>query len=303
MPKKIFQSVAIIGVGLLGASLGLAVKKRKLARQVIGIGRPGSPSLKIALKLGAVDKITTDPAAVSQCDLVVLAMNVGLFSKIFQQISPHLAAGALVTDVGSTKQQVMRWAARDLPRRAVFVGSHPMAGSEKRGPQFARGDLYQNALCLICPPQIRSQNSKYQTQAVDRVENFWKSLGMRTHKIDPVLHDKWVAAISHLPHAAASALVLHAIAEHPEAYIAVAGGFLDTTRIASGDPAMWTDIFLTNRRALLASLKDFSRILRKLQTAIRRGDSAAVNKFLTQARQTREKILHDRAVGPKKKTK
>jgi len=303
MPKKVFQSVAIIGVGLLGASLGLAIKKRKLAKQIIGIGRPGSSSLKIALKLGAVDQIATDPAAVAQCDLVVLAVNVGLFPQIFRQIAPDLAPGAIVTDVGSTKQEVMRWAARNLPRRVVFVGSHPMAGSEKRGPRFARGDLYQNALCLICPPKIRGKNPDRCHQAVDRVENFWKSLGMRTHKIDPVLHDKWVAAISHLPHAAASALVLHAMAGHPEAFIAVAGGFLDTTRIASGDPAMWTDIFLTNRRALLASLKDFSRILRELQNAIRRDDSAAVNKFLTQARQNREKILHDCTVGSKKKVK
>jgi prephenate dehydrogenase len=295
MPENAFQSVTIIGMGLLGTSLGLAIKERKLANRVIGVGRANSSSLNIALKRGAVDEVLTDPAAaVGKSDFVVLAVNVGLFPAIFEQIAPALAAGALVTDVGSTKEQVMRWAARLLPPRVTFVGSHPMAGSEKRGPEFARPDLYQNAVCLICAPKANGRNSDRRAQAVDRIENFWKSLAMRTHRIDPVVHDQWVAAISHLPHAVAAALV-HVAAQEPQAFIASAGGFLDTTRIASGDPAMWTDIFLTNRRALLNSIKALSRSLRQLQTAIRRKDSAAVSGFLAEARQIREKILQERA--------
>ncbi|HTV47670.1 MAG TPA: prephenate dehydrogenase/arogenate dehydrogenase family protein [Phycisphaerae bacterium] len=289
MPEKTFQSIAIIGTGLLGASLGLAIKERKLADRVIGIGRPGSVSHTTAHSRGALDHADTEPSAIKNCDLVIVAVNVGKFAEIFRQIAPHLKSGAIVTDVGSTKERVMRWAARDLPRRAIFVGSHPMAGSEKRGPEFARADLYQNALCLICPPKVRGKNADRQANAIDRVEHFWKALGMRTYRIDPVLHDRWVAAISHLPHAVASVLV-NAAAKEPEAFIAIAGGFMDTTRIAAGDPAMWTDIFMTNRKALLAWLKEFSGNLKKLQTAIRRNDAAAVSEFLTQARDVREKV-------------
>ena len=297
MQEPQFQSVTIIGVGLLGASLGLAIKQHGLAKRVLGVGRAGSPSNQRALDIGAIDQAFTDPAAaVTESDLVVLAANVGQFPTLMAAIAPALKSGALVTDVGSTKQQIMKWAGKLLPGTIDFIGSHPMAGSEKRGPENARADLYHDALCLICPPKRRGRGAFTGSRvlaATEKMERFWRAIGMRTQQLDSLQHDQWVALISHIPHAAACVTALVA-GRNADAGVAIAGGFVDTTRVASGDPGMWTDIFLTNRVEMNRNLNVAMQTLRKLQVAIRRGDQPAVREFLQTAKQQHELLLSRR---------
>ena len=289
-----FQSVTIIGVGLLGASLGLAMKRHGVARRIIGVGRAGSTSIDKALAISAIDETACDPAVgVRDSDLVILAANVGQFPALLQAIAPGLKSGALVTDVGSTKEQVMKWAAKLLPNTVDFVGSHPMAGSEKRGPENATPDLYTDALCLLCSPKVRGRGpftGSRTTAAMVKIEDFWQSLGMRTLRIDAQRHDQWVALVSHVPHAMACITAMTA-GQKPEAGVAIAGGFIDTTRIAAGDPGMWTDIFLTNRAQVNKTLNSAMRNMKKLQSAIRRSDVAAIHKFLQDAKEEHESLL------------
>ena len=279
-------------MGLLGTSLGLALKHHRLADKIIGVGRVGSPSLQIALQRGAIDVARTDPAAAAPSDLIVLATNIAVFPEIFRAIANGLAEQTIITDVGSTKQQVCRWAKDLLPAPACFVGSHPMAGSEKRGPEFARPDLYTNAACFICAGKAPRLEV-----AAQRVEWMWQQLGMRTLRIKPHAHDRWVAAISHTPHAAAAALVNLIGPDAANLLRAAAGGFMDTTRVASGDVAMWTDIFLTNRRAASQSIRALVQLLQGFERAIRHEDQATVRQFLQQAKTIRDQLPPRQASG------
>lgn len=292
------ETIAIVGVGLLGASLGLAIKKAGLCGRVIGIGRAESPSLEQAKQIGAIDEGFVDAAAgASNAQIVVLAANVGQFPALMDQLRPALARGALVTDVGSTKMQVMRWAARHLPNSVDFIGSHPMAGSEKHGPLAARADLYQDALCLLCAPAVRGRGRATPARisvAMEKAEALWRGIGMRTLRLDARQHDSWVAAISHLPHAVAMGTVL-AAARTPQAFPAIAGGFMDTTRVAGGDPTMWADIFLTNRGPVRREITEMIRNLKKLQAAISGNDRARVMELLEQARALRADIATSRS--------
>ena len=294
-----FQHVVIVGCGLLGASLGLALRKKALARVITGVGRRGSPTVAIARERRAIDRVTDDPAravrgsalpgessARPPADLVVLCIPVRQFPPMFQLIAPALAPGTIVTDVGSTKAQVMQWAAEFLPAHAPFIGSHPMTGSEKSGPRAARDDLYQNAVCLICTPPTTPADAQ------QRIVGLWRTLGMRLISCDPAQHDRWTAAVSHLPYALAATLV-HTAAD-PAALETAAGGFTDTTRIASGDVAMWTDILLTNRQPLLDMLALFQKNLAALQAAIERGDEAPIRAFLTTAKTARDAFIAKR---------
>ncbi len=282
-PSGIFPRVAILGVGLLGASLGLALKKHKLAAHITGAGRANSPSLDIALRLGAIDAATTDAAdAVRAADLVVLCTPVRQFPQNFRDIAGALKPGALVTDVGSTKTQVLQWAQEFLPAHIAFVGSHPMAGSEKNGPAAARDNLYENAVCLV----IHAPHA-------ERIAALWKSLGMKVLLTDAATHDRWVAAISHLPHALAFSL-MNVTAQDPAALQAIAGAFIDTTRIASSDPQMWVDILLTNRPAIIAAIGEFQTELAALKQAIVDQDESAIRRRLDSARALRENLLDPR---------
>ncbi len=286
----VFDRVTIIGVGLLGASLGLALKQRGMAKHIIGVGRSNSPSLKVALQKGAIDEAQTDPASgVKNSDLIVLCTPVRQFPEMFSAIAPALKPGALVTDVGSTKQQVMKWAADLLPKTVHFVGSHPMAGSEQRGPEFAKADLYDDALCLICP---QSPSNDPATKIVE----FWHGIGMRTQIISPQLHDLWVAAVSHLPHAAAFSLV-NAAAQVPDALPIAAGGFIDSTRVASSDVQMWTDIFLTNQNDVIAMMNKYIVVLEKLRDAIQLGNEESIRNHLTGAKEKRDNLIRHRSAA------
>ena len=280
-----FKKITILGVGLLGGSIGLAVKRRKLAREVAGYVRRQA-SLQDCETAGAVDYATTDLlAAVSHADLVILCTPLAQMRPLAQQFLPALKRGAVVTDVGSVKADVVRELGAVAQKAgAHFVGSHPLAGGEKMGVLAAREDLYAHAVCVVTPGQNANAN------AVRKLEKFWQALGARTLRMDAAEHDLLVSRSSHLPHVTAAALVnvvLHAA--HPPAQAALcATGFRDTTRIASGSPEMWRDIALANRKHLARSLEAFLAELKDFQTALKQNDAPAIEAFFATAKQRRD---------------
>ncbi len=283
-----FERVAIVGVGLLGASLGMALKARRLAGEIVGVGRAGSNSLEVALGRGAIDQGFTDlnEALATGPALVVLCVPVRQFPEAMRAARERLRGDAIVTDVGSTKGRVMAWGEEIFGAGAAsFVGSHPMAGSEKRGPGAARAELFEGGLCLLCEPGNGKGGA-----ATEKVAAMWRAIGMRTMILQPGAHDRWVAAVSHLPHAIAACL-MSAAAKRPEMLAAAAGGFTDMTRIAGSDVEMWTDIFMTNREAVAAAIDDFSAGLAAMKVAIRKGDEAGIRAALLRAKEEREAFV------------
>lgn len=266
--------LSIIGVGLLGGSIGLAAKSSSSDCKITGYGhRP--ESLDAAIKAGAIDQAAkTLPEAVSGAEIVVLCTPVGVFEEILTQIAPALSSGAIVTDVGSTKRTVVRLAEQILPKGVHFVGSHPMAGSEKRGVEFARADLFKGALCITTP------TPRTDGQALKAVESFWQGLGMRVTRVTPEDHDRLLADVSHLPHALAAAIMQ----VQPDQALPLAGkGFLDVTRIAAGDPGLWKDIFLDNADNLRSSLRRLRMHLDRLDTMLSPSQSDELRQWLSSA--------------------
>lgn len=282
-----FHKITIIGVGLLGGSIGLAVKRRKLVPPggVAGFVRR-TASLKDCEKAGAVDFATTDLlAAVWDADLVVLCTPLAQMRSRVREMLPALKRGATVTDVGSVKASVVR-ELESLVAGAGghFVGSHPMAGAEKTGVGAAGADLFVNAICVVTPTQ------KSKPAAVRQVEQFWQGLGARTLRLAPEQHDLLVSRSSHLPHVLAATLAGYVLKPaHPKSQAALcANGFRDTTRIASGSPEMWRDIALANRKNLAKALADFIVDLHRFQKWLARADGKAVTKFFETAKARRD---------------
>ena len=281
-----FSNITIIGVGLLGGSLGLAAKACDAAVRVVGVGRRRE-SLTAARKFGAIDEMSLDPAgAVATADLVVLATPVGAFETHLRTIAPALKPGAVVTDVGSTKVQVVRSAQRLLARRrrdcVAFVGSHPMAGSQLRGPEHARADLLTGATCILTP------TTASRPDAVEAVDGFWRALGMRTVHMSPAQHDRAVAKISHLPQSLA--VLLMGLPSDDQLRVA-ATGFASMTRLAGSDPEMWRDIFATNRTEILAALRNYQGRLDELIHLLESNNIAAIERMFTKARDRRTEKL------------
>jgi prephenate dehydrogenase len=272
-------------MGLLGGSLGLALRQRRLADRVEGfVRRPAS--VTECERFGVVDRATLDLAeAVQDAQLVILCTPLAQMRRLVEQMGPALRPGVVVTDVGSAKSSLVE-ELEPLVARAggCFVGSHPMAGAEKMGVSAARADLFENAVCILTPtPQSDAA-------VVDRLEKFWRDLGTRTLKLSPGLHDELVARCSHLPHmlaATLSRLVLDPA--HPkEQALVCANGFRDTTRIASGSPEMWRDIALANGPALVRAIDTFIDQLRRLRGAIESQDGTAIEQMLSEAKQRRD---------------
>ena len=284
--SKDLRSVSIVGVGLLGGSIGLAIRAAGVQAERVGLGRRRS-SINRALRVGAVDVGTLSPKrGLGGADLAIVATPIGRFEAVFRQLADHLPDGAVVTDVGSTKQYVLDLARRLLPTRIRFVGSHPMAGSENAGVDFARADLFQRAQCLIVPP------SGCDPEAVLLVEDFWHRIGMRTTRMTAQQHDQWVAQVSHLPHVLASALV--ELAAAGGSLDIAATGFQDTTRVASGHPEMWLDILMTNRRGVCRAIDDLVDRLHAIRGWLRTGRSDAVAGFLDRAKRARDAWIQRR---------
>jgi prephenate dehydrogenase len=280
-----FKQVTIVGTGLLGGSAGLALKAWDPDVHVAGLGRRQS-SLDTALEVGAIDSGHLELAdAARDADLVLLATPVGSFEALLAQLKGRIKDSAIVTDVGSTKAKVVAQAERILGHSGRFVGSHPMAGSEQKGPAYARGDLFEGATCILTP------TSRSSAEVVDAVEGFWRALGMRTVRMAPEAHDRATARVSHLPHALASLLM--SLPEEPDLAVA-ATGFRDATRLAGGDPEMWRDIFLTNGPAVVEALDDFARRLSTLRELIDAGDADRIQAFLGEARTRREETIAQR---------
>jgi len=280
-----FRKITIIGVGLLGGSIGLAARQRRLAKEIAGYARR-EKTIAEAEKIGALDYATTDLlAAVSGADLVILCTPLAQMPMLLKQFLPALKRGAIVTDVGSVKADVVR-ELESLVKKAGahFVGSHPMAGGEKMGVLAAKADLYANAVCVVTPTK------KSNAAAVRKVEQFWKSLGARLLRLDAAQHDLLVSRTSHLPHVAAAALASLVLdPKHPKSQVGLcATGFRDTTRIASGSPEMWRDIALANRKNVSQSVDVFVSELKKFQTALKKGDAKAVEKFFATAKERRD---------------
>jgi prephenate dehydrogenase len=283
---KNLDQVSIVGVGLLGGSIGLALQAIGFTGRRVGVGRRAS-SLRKAMEAEAVDEVTRDMAkGVAHADLVVLCSPIGRFESLLTAMAPHLKPGAIVTDVGSTKVEVVRIAQRILPKHVKFVGSHPIAGSEKTGVAFARADLFDRALCLITPTKNTDKT------ATRTVRKLWQELGGQTLTISPADHDRLLARVSHLPHVVATALVHLSLKNDA---IDLAGpGFADTTRIASGDPNMWTDILGTNRKAMIESIDLLIAELTRLRNRLDRDQIQAICDWLGAGKQARDRWINRR---------
>ncbi|MFH1024472.1 MAG: prephenate dehydrogenase/arogenate dehydrogenase family protein [Planctomycetota bacterium] len=291
MPFHPFSRVTIVGVGLIGGSLGLALKRRGLAKEVVGVGWRES-TLNLARRRGAIDRWSLDiREGVRGADLVVLATRIELMADLVRRARPALATGCLLTDVGSTKNALVREMERIVPAGTVFVGSHPVAGSEKRGVAAAHPGLFEGACCIVTPTRRTPRH------ALRRVEGLWRALGGRVRRLAPCVHDRILARASHLPHLAAAGVVRRL---PPEAEPFVATGFRDTTRVAEGDPEVWTDVCLSNRREIVNALVALDREIRRMAAAIRRGDRRAVLGFLGEAAERRRRIIR-RIFGPREK--
>jgi prephenate dehydrogenase len=280
-----WNKITLVGVGLLGGSLGLALRKRKLAKLVAGYVRRET-SLKDCERAGVTDFATTDLlAAVSAADLIVLCTPLAQMKPLVRQMLPALKRGAIVTDVGSVKASVVTDVETLIHRAgAHFVGSHPMAGGEKQGVLAARADLFDNAVCVVTPTR------KTNAPALRKVEALWRDVGARLLRTTPEAHDEFVSRSSHLPHLLAATLanlVLDPKLPKDQAVLC-ATGFRDTTRIASGSPEMWRDIALTNRKYLGRTLARFVADLGKFQAALKRGDARAIAKYFETAKLRRD---------------
>jgi prephenate dehydrogenase len=275
----------LVGVGLLGGSLGLALKQRRLAKSVVGFVRRAA-SVGECLKGAAVDSATLDLAsAVSGSDLIVLCTPIAQMRPLVEQLLPALEPGAIVTDVGSVKGRVVKDLEAIIAKAgAHFIGSHPMAGSEKTGVAAASAELFLNAVCAITPTR------KSNPEAAGKIEQLWKSVGARVLTLTPEEHDAMVSRSSHLPHVVAATLANLVLApEHPKEQAELcANGFRDTTRIASGSPEMWRDIAVANRENLGSALEEFIARLQTLRQALKNQDDAAIAAFFNTAKQRRD---------------
>jgi len=275
------RKLTILGPGLLGGSIGMAARHRKVAgRVVVWARRPEAADE--AYKLGAADEATTDAKrAVADADLVVLATPIGAMRGLAEQIKPVLPSGCVVTDVGSVKYPIISALDDLLPK---FVGSHPMAGSEQTGIDAARRDLFDGAVCIVTPTENTDKT------AVQLVHDFWKSLGCSMRTLSPQQHDEIVARVSHLPHVVAAALV-SAVCHDGEQRLGFAGpGFKDSTRIASGPVEMWTEICIENRQEIRRALDALIEELGKVRAALENADAIELRAMLKRAKHFRDEL-------------
>ncbi len=285
----IVEKLAIVGTGLIGGSFALALKQAGAVREVLGVGR-NAARLTVARELGLIDHVA-DWAEAGQADCILLALPVGETEAVLQNLAPHLKAGAIVTDAGSTKANVVEAARTTLGARFTdFVPGHPIAGSEQSGPGAARADLYRGKRVVLTPQDTT------RTDAVATVRALWEAAGAQVEMLDAAQHDHIFAAVSHLPHLAAYALVddLAQRADSDTYFRFAASGFRDFTRIAGSSPEMWRDIALANREAVLAELDAYLASLQALRQAVDAKDADALLKIFSRGRAAREHWMKPR---------
>jgi prephenate dehydrogenase len=282
-----FKHVAIVGVGLIGGSFALGLKAAGLASRVTGVGR-SQANLKRAVELGVIDDIATGPEVYETADLILIATPVGQMARVMREIAPRIKANAVVTDGGSTKSDVAALAREHFGARlARFVPAHPIAGAELSGVEAARVDLYQGKKVVIAALPETTPD------AVAKVRAAWEACGAKIFEMNPVQHDETFAAVSHLPHLLAFALV-DDIASRPQAdqlFQYAASGFRDFTRIAGSSVEMWRDIAVANQPALLAELDAYLAALTRMRALLAAGDGEALAAVFAHARQARQDWL------------
>lgn len=287
----IVEKLAIVGTGLIGGSFALALKRAGAVREVLGVGR-NPARLTVARELGLIDR-AVDWSEAAQADCILLALPVGETEAVLRKLQPYLKAGAVVTDAGSTKANVVAAARAALGQRfADFVPGHPIAGSEQSGPGAARDDLYRGKRVVLTP------QAETRAEAVAVVRALWEAAGAEVETLDADLHDRVFAAVSHLPHLAAYALVDDLACRDDSAtfFRFAASGFRDFTRIAGSSPEMWRDIALANREALLHELDAYLAALQTLRQAVSERDAEALSKIFSRARSAREQWMKSQDV-------
>lgn len=279
--RPIWETLTVIGVGLIGASVGLAAKRHRLARRVVGVGQSRA-SLDTARAVGAIDDGTHDLAEAARgADLIIVCTPVETIAERILSAAAVARPGTLLTDAGSTKAKIVTEVEERLPPGALFVGGHPLAGAEKSGPAHARADLFVGRVVVLTPTPRTPPDAR--AGAAD----FWRGLGARVRELAPDEHDRALALTSHLPHVAAAAV---AGVTPVELLDLTAGGFRDTTRIAAGTPALWAGILRTNRAAVLAGLDRLAGRLDEFRRALEAGDAAALTALLTEAKRVRDAL-------------
>lgn len=280
---KDLKQVTVIGLGLLGGSITLAILRSFSGVKTVGYAHRPTTRSK-ARELAVASEIVNDISqSVSDAELVILATPICTFEKIFSQIADALPASCIVTDVGSTKVLPHRWAAKQLPKTIHYVGSHPVAGSEQRGVEFARDDLFDGAVCILTTTKNTNR------QAVETLRRFWSELGCSVKLMRPAEHDRIFAKVSHLPHIVAAALIN---ANKTEELKFAGKGFIDSSRIASGPANIWADVLLTNAQNSTRGIDKFTAELAKLKKAIKSGDKKQVEKLLEKARRKRAVLIN-----------
>lgn len=284
-----FKQVTIVGVGLIGGSLGMILRRRGLADRVVGVGR--SPdNLKLAVERGAIDAYERDPiAAMSGADLVILATPVESYAAHLKTWGSVLEPGTIVSDVGSVKGSLVDQAESLVPGHVSFVGAHPIAGKEQSGVGTAFEELFTGALCLITP------TSRTDPEALRRVQRVWEAAGSVVRLIDPAEHDWILGAVSHLPHVAAFAL-MNAVMDLQQRGVTelldyAGGGLRDTTRIAASSPEMWRDIFLWNQDNLLVMIEALEKHVHHFKALVEAKDGPGLEQAIATAREARRRLV------------
>jgi cyclohexadieny/prephenate dehydrogenase len=289
MGKVIYPKIALIGIGLIGSSLARVIRREGLAEH-ISVSSRRVETLTRAEELGLGDSYSTDMAeAVKDADLVIVSVPVGSSGQVAQAIASSLKPGAVVTDVGSTKASVIAQMQPHIPVGVHFIPGHPLAGTEKSGPDAGFADLFQNRWCILTPPEGTDAGE------IAKLTRFWEACGSHVDTMDPQHHDRVLAIVSHLPHLIAYNIVGTAddleLVTQSEVIKYSATGFRDFTRLAASDPEMWRDVCLNNSEAILEMLSRFSEDLASLQRSIRWGDGEALFNLFTRTRGIRKSII------------
>ena len=272
-----FKKVAIIGTGLMGGSLALALKKKKIAAEIIGVARH-KKTLRLAKKIRAIDIGSQDLKAVQDAELIILATPVNVILGMARKLSALLKKEAIVTDLGSTKKEIVTQLERVFPN---YIGAHPLAGSQESGIEYSRSDMFSDSLCLLTPMAKTKKN------VLSKIRSLWKELGARVILLSPAEHDRIIAFVSHLPHLVAFGL-MDLI---PRDYLKFsASGLRDTTRIAASGAHLWQDIFITNRKEILGSLKKFNKLLKEFERSISREDRKRLSELIIKAKDKRDSL-------------
>lgn len=289
MTKPLFETVALIGIGLIGSSLARVIRAEGLAGHVV-VATRSEATLEAARELGLGDSyFSSNVEAVANADLVIVSVPVGASEAVAQEIGPHLKPGAIITDVGSTKASVVRQMQPHMPQTVHFIPGHPIAGTEQSGPGAGFAELFEGRWCILTPP------AGTDPEAITQLAAFWEACGSTVEQMDPDHHDMVLAIVSHLPHIIAYNIVgtaddLEAVTES-EVIKYSASGFRDFTRLAASDPVMWRDVCLHNKDAILEMLARFSEDLSSLQRAIRWGDGDKLFDLFTRTRGIRRSIV------------